>query len=55
LFFCCILGPWAMVIHCRAVKNSLRGTTPNLQRDHFTLKRLKLEIFGSTNQTCMGW
>jgi hypothetical protein len=20
------LGPWAMAIHCRAVKNSLRGT-----------------------------
>ncbi len=27
LFFCCILGPWAMAIHCRAVKNSLRGTS----------------------------
>ncbi len=26
LFFCCILGPWAMAIHRRAVKNSLRGT-----------------------------
>ncbi len=27
MFFCCILGPWAMAFHCRAVKNSLRGTT----------------------------
>ncbi len=26
MFFCCILGPWAMAIHCRAVKNSPRGT-----------------------------
>ncbi len=26
MFFCCILGPWAMAIHWRAVKNSLRGT-----------------------------
>jgi hypothetical protein len=23
------LGPWAMAIHCRAVKNSLRGTISN--------------------------
>jgi hypothetical protein len=27
LFFCCILGPWVMAIHCRAVKNSPRGTS----------------------------
>ncbi len=25
-----LLGPWAMAIHCRAVKNSLRGTGLNI-------------------------
>jgi hypothetical protein len=28
LFFCCILGPWAMAIHCRAVKIAFAAHSP---------------------------
>ncbi len=35
-FFWCNLGLWAMAFHCRAVKNSLRGTT-NEKRGELTV------------------
>ncbi len=61
MFFCCILGPWAMAIHCRAVKNSLRGTviiinsvlTLQVSTTSLPHDRKPCEIKVVSNHTCL--